>query len=616
MRIAQADFRSVQIEKGSTCFRLRYSLFQDGEIRYPESITCQGDTVVAYFLTSTIRDYLAENARGLSVERHWKIVPEGSFGLNFCLEFPANPEMTYLFPGLSAGPIGESGCLAAGDRSAYANGVYLFRDPESVCLFCDPARRPEEAGSIELQPLPGQESEGFLRAEIRVPAAPAVAASPAAHFPAAASAGASKKSQRKGGRGELFFESRGEFEYTMRLNIVTAPKEAVLRRATGAVLERNTSCYHAPTLRAGISAEYLAAQVRGCLEAFLTEQGPVCGLAETATGNSISSLAGCTLALMQLRYLGSDPEAVELSRRLADFTLKGQHPKGLFYPSYWTDRQSWLAPGVSPATATIEVRESAGIALMLLRIAGALHSRGLPASAYLHGASHMAEALSSPDRDPYDLSGRLYPDSLEPAAPAGSSPVLAELFLELAEATGGDRYRKAVQKLRSTLVAPGMQTASDLELCLLQAQTAVSLQEAGYGVKGLHRYFDALLPWLYLNNPGGSPQFNPFGGIRPSLEEPTLVFRGFEVAYTLMKLDSLVQKSTRLAELPLLVSQLLGFTVQRPMGTSHYDPAKREEDRFGPTSSVIWTRELYYLTRLFEELPEVLEEHGLKAAVT
>ena len=94
MRIAQADFRSVQIEKGSTRFRLRYSLYQDGEIRYPESITCQGDTVVAYFLTSTIRDYAAENAHGLSVERHWKIVPGGTFGLNFCLEFPTDPEIS------------------------------------------------------------------------------------------------------------------------------------------------------------------------------------------------------------------------------------------------------------------------------------------------------------------------------------------------------------------------------------------------------------------------------------------------------------------------------------------------------------------------------------------
>jgi hypothetical protein len=610
MRIAQADFRSVQIEKGSTRFRLRYSLYQDGEIRYPESITCQGDTVVAYFLTSTIRDYAAENAHGLSVERHWKIVPGGTFGLNFCLEFPTDPEMTYLFPGLSAGPIGESGCLATGDRSAYANGVYLFRNPESVCLFCDPARRPEEAGSIELQPLAGEEREGFLRAEIRVPAA-----SPAAASPAAASAG-SKKSPRKAGRGELFFESKGEFEYSMRLNIVTAPTEGVLRRGTVAVLERNTSSYHPPALPARISAEYLAAQIRDCLKAFLVERGAVCGLVETGTGNNISSLAGCTLALIQLRYLGGDAEAVELSRRLADFALKGQHPKGLFYPSYWTDRQSWLAPELSPAAATIAVRDSAGIAAMLLRIARALQSRGLPASAYLHGASHMAELLLDRERDAYELSGLLYPDSLEPAAPAGGSPVLAELFLELAEATGDDRYRKAVQKLRSALVPPGSggQTATDLDLCLIQAQTAASLQESGHVVKGLHRYFDALLPWLYLNNPGGPSQINPFGGIRPRLGEPTLVFRGFEVVYTMLKLDILMQRSARLAELPLLVSQLLGFTFQRPVGTSHYDPSKQEPSCFGQPSSLVWTRELYYLSLLFEQFPEALEDHRRSAA--
>jgi len=88
MRISQANLRTVKIEKHSISCRLLYSLLQDGEIRYPESITCRGDTVVAYFLTSTIRDYIADTGYGFFIERHWNIVPEGSFGLSFCLDFP------------------------------------------------------------------------------------------------------------------------------------------------------------------------------------------------------------------------------------------------------------------------------------------------------------------------------------------------------------------------------------------------------------------------------------------------------------------------------------------------------------------------------------------------
>ena len=63
-----------------------------------------------------------------------------------------------------------------------------------------------------------------------------------------------------------------------------------------------------------------------------------------------------------------------------------------------------------------------------------------------------------------------------------------------------------------------------------------------------------------------------------------------------------------LGELVLLVSQLLGFALQNPQGTSFYDPARKDTDRFGPVDSRAWIRELYYLTRLFEEFPHILQE--------
>ena len=602
MRISQANLRTVEIEKHSISCRLRYSLFQDGEIRYPESITCQGDTVVAYFLTSTIRDYIADTAYGFCIERHWKIVPAGSFGLSFCLDFPVDTDVAYLFPGLRAGgPISDKGYLVSGQRTTYANALYLFKFPESVLIFSDPARSREESGSIELKRL-HKDDEAFLRAEMWVPAAPAI------------HPGQGKKTRKKN-TGTQFFLSSGEFEYSLRLNVVTAPQDQIYRRGVSAVLERNASRLHPPPrISKANTSDFIRDQIHDCLKTFLIDRGPLCGLQETKGKKQLSSLAGCTLAVIQQHHGGEDKDTAELSLRLADFSLKGQHPRGLFYPAYQLDNQSWLAPG---STATISLEESAAIAVMLIRFATALQAKGVPASRYLHGATFMADALLGSNQKLEDLGDLLYPDSLLPAG-TGPSPLAAiELYLELYRATGKDLYRKKVVALKSKFFTQRVQLvpllgwdrgAADLDTTLREARIVISLAEAGHAVKEAHRYFDALLPWIHLNHADSASKFNPMGGVHHTLDDNTLLFRGFEVSYTLLKLNALEKTKSPLGELVLLVSQLLGFALQNPPGTSFYDPEKKDTGRFGPVDSRVWVQELYYLTRLFEEFPYILQE--------
>jgi hypothetical protein len=602
MRILQANLRTVEIEKHSISCRLRYSLFQDGEIRHPESITCRGDTVVAYFLTSTIRDYIADTAYGFCIERHWKIVPEGSFGLNFCLDFPVDTDVAYLFPGRRAGrPISDEGYLVSGQRTTYANALYLFKVPESVLIFSDPARSRQESGSIELRRL-HNDDKIFLHAEVRVPAAPAV------------HPGQGKKTRKKN-TGTQFFRSSGEFEYSLRLNVVSAPQDQIYRRGVSAVLERNASRLHPPPrIPKANTSDFIRDQIHDCLKTFLIDRGPLCGLQETKGKKKLSSLAGCTLAVIQQHHGGEDKDTAELSLRLADFSLKGQHPRGLFYPAYQLDNQSWLAPG---PTATISLEESAAIAVALIRFATALQAKGVPASRYLHGATFMADALLGSNQNLKDLGDLLYPDSLLPAGTGPGSLAAIELYLELYRATGKDLYRKTVVALKSKFFTQRVQLvpllgwdrgSADLNTTLRETRIAISLAEAGHAVKELHRYFDALLPWIHLNRPDSASKFNPMGGVHHTLDDNTLLFRGFEVSYTLLKLNALEKTKSPLGELVLLVSQLLGFALQNPPGTSFYDPEKKDTDRFGPVDSRVWVRELYYLTRLFEEFPYILQE--------
>jgi hypothetical protein len=291
--------------------------------------------------------------------------------------------------------------------------------------------------------------------------------------------------------------------------------------------------------------------------------------------------------------------------------LKGQHPRGLFYPRYRLDGQSWL-PDFTPVA--ISVRESAAIALRLLHLAETLQPKGLPAAAYLHGVSRMAEALLGSAVEIENLPDRLHPDSLLPAGAADASPALLGLFLELHRVTGKDAYRKTVLRLKGKLfsdppqlipLSGGERGTAEAEWSLLQARTVISLLEAGYPLKGARRYFDSLLLWLHLNNPEARSQFNPMGGLRPAFHDNRLLFRGFELAHTLLRLNALVPKTERFPDLAAIVSQLLGFTMQQPLGTSCYDLHRSGGPRFGPLNSQIWMEELYYFWRLTEEFPEL-----------
>ena len=597
MRITQADFRTIQVEKLSLSFQLRYSIYQNGEMRYPESITCRGDTVVAYFLTSTVRDFIAETAHGFSIERHWNIVPEGSFGLNFCLETPIDSDVAYLFPGVAFGqPVPQSVERYRGEQTCYANGLFLLSKPNSVLVFSDPAASTEETGSIEIQRVQHDEAADFARMELRIPAG-----------------GESAEEETRKGRQETqSFRSEGAFEYNLRLNVVTAPPDQIHRRGISAVLERNTSRGHTPPrpLASG-TLEGVRDQIEQCLKMFLLNRESLCGLLETKGSNRICSLAGCTVALLQLQVLAEDRDAVELAMRLADFSLKGQHPRGLFYPYYWRDRQTWLPP---EPTIAVSVHQSAAIALMLIRIARVLGSKDLPASAYLHAASHMADSILQVNQDPEDLADLLYPDSLLSAGAAGPgrcAPRLIELFLELYDITGKDRYRKVLRSITSSFFSQNPQTpllrgSVELDAILSETQAAVALHSSGYQVKGLACYFDALLSRIYLNRPDPKSEFNPLGGISCALGKPILLFRGLELSHTLLAVNSRLNKSSRLGELNILISQLLAFTLQKPIGTSYFDPTKKQKDRFGSLSSAMWAGELYYLRRLTEDFPDVV----------
>ena len=165
MRITQSDFRSVRIEKSSLIFFIRYSLYWSGQKRLPESTVSHEDHVIAYFLTSKIRDCILETESGLSIERSWSVLQEGEITLSFCLDFPFI-SAPYLFPCIDSGTyVGKETIHVSGEQTVYPCSLFLYSEPDPVLIFSDPPKTKAQSGSIGMKRIL-REEEPFLRVEL------------------------------------------------------------------------------------------------------------------------------------------------------------------------------------------------------------------------------------------------------------------------------------------------------------------------------------------------------------------------------------------------------------------------------------------------------------------
>lgn len=592
MRVSQADYRSVRVQTAGLTLFLRYCLYQDDEERLPESITCDGNTVVAYFLASTIRDSLGETPQGFYVDRRWKILREGRFALPFTLDLPrAAP---FLFPGaLAGGQPPASPQYVAESRLAYPNGLYVFSEPEGLAVFCDPEREPDEQGSIAL--WSHREAEhGALRLEVRYPDA----TRPAAHSARLPRLPRSTRRARRGAVAPLpCLVSTGSLERAHRLNVVCAAPGTLRECATAAVLERLRPPAGGPPLP---DAERLKAlleqELRSCLEEELVQEKGICGLRRRPGQTELSALASCGLSLLLLRASPRDPQRVETALRLADFVLRAQHPSGLFYESFdpapgiWRD--SLADPGLAQGPA-LPAHVSALVACRLTQIAGLLRqgrgrSAGVQGMRLLHAARQLADALIAVDPR-FERGGDLLRvEDLNSVKPGTGSLAFLELYAELYTLTARDPYRKAWLALRSRLLAREADPlpAADLERTLLSGRLAAlaatppaasASRRSATGGRAqnldaplrerLRSSLSTLLPWIYLNGPGSTLcGRSPTGALVPSLGASCLDLRGFQTAHLLLTLDRLLGRERPLPVLKPLVAQLLACTMQGPVG--------------------------------------------------
>jgi hypothetical protein len=578
MRITQADFRTVHIVSGGLSVLLRYSLYQNLDERLPESITCRGDQVTAYFLTSTIRDFIAEEEHGLSIQRSWNVLQEGRVGLSFCLEFPGLTGAAWLLPGVARG---ESVPLQAepadGALTAMPGALYLLAGRSSVLVFTDPPPGGRLRDSVELARLV-EEEEPRVRVEL--------------HRPPRVGAGAGRKAKAS----LPALQVNGSFEHAARLNLVIAPARELFARGLATALVRLAAASPAPAapeLRPGTPSQAALQdrtreELADCRQRLLVSEGGTCGLRLSPGEETLSTTAGAGLAALLPRLFPGDPSVEELALRLADFALRAQLPSGLFYERYDLRRASWLeADGRKTRAPAILPAPSADTACALLVLAGLLRRRRVPHARYLHAAARAVGALSAAASGP---------------ASEEEALVLAEPLAELYLLTGKDAHKKTLAGIRDRFFVQDLEPAAGdtLQPALLRVRAAAALTNAGFALKGLEACLHSLLPWLHLNPGGADPE--PCGGLHETLGGNRLLFRGFELSHLLARLAA--RQPLGKLSLRALLPHLLAFTLRQPAGTSFLNLTEPPAQALGPLDSRILVRELTARHRLLEEFPQ------------
>ncbi len=334
MTVSQRDARSVRVEHDGLVFSLAYRLWWEGRERTPESIAVDGARVTAFFLSASIRDTVSTDAHGVLVRREWSVKSPGRVRLAVDLHLDPTGPVSYILPGVALGstPPAE-GVSAGGARTAWPSAAFIGiggRGTVGFALDEGPC-----AAGVSIAPVSQDDVPPDEREEGPVPLSLALTL-PGAEGTGDASGGAPG-----------FIESPGTLDAARTFRLVSAPvRRAWLRGASAVLAAIGGGSGRAKTEPSARTTETTVREavrraVEGGLATHLLEKGGVAGLRVEPGSPLLSASAGAGMAVLLLELYPSDPVRTELALRLADFSLKGQHPSGLFYETYHAGRGAW-----------------------------------------------------------------------------------------------------------------------------------------------------------------------------------------------------------------------------------------------------------------------------------
>lgn len=566
MTVSQRDARSVRIEHDGLVFSLPYRFWWEGRDRSPESIAVEGDRVRAFFLAAEIRDSLDSDAHGVLVRREWSVRSPGQVRLAVDVRLEPDGPVACLLPGVAlALELPAGGVAVHGSRTAWPSAAGLTIGGRGIVGFAlDEGAVPSgiafaPADQDDLPPAEREDGPAPLVLALTLP-------------------GPDAAGQPVGGRSGAL-ESTGTLEAARTFRIVSAPARRAWLRGAAAVL---AAVGAGPAVRPKGKAvrDAVAGAVARCLETHLYERGGVAGLRIDRAGPALSASAGAGMAVLLRELFPGDPSRTELALRLADFSLKGQHPCGLFYEAFHADRAEWQGmPGIADAARTAD---------SLLALAESLRSAGLPHRKYQLAGERFVEFFFD-DRGRFQIPGALHlPGVREPLEPGLAALELCFPLARVLARTGHDRHRKALDALAHALAAlpwgtpwlpsTGMGREPDSAGALLCARVLLELARRGRSsssrtrtVPGPVDVGDAaavVLPWVYANPRPPIAGIPTLGGIVGSFRDQRLTGAGAEAGWVLAGLADLAVEPWMRRTLEGFSRMCLAFADGLPMGTS------------------------------------------------
>ncbi len=590
--------------------------------------------VKAFFLFGMVRDRITSSPpAGIVISRSWSVMTPGAVKIFLDVEFDAHDDPVCLFPGVHiARGLPASAISFLGERTSYPAALIVSLGDNAAAIFSRSVQSGEETVSIGISRTDRDEESTRLRVEVRLPGVeePTSRTGPRPQDQARAEDPVIDCSGSLERAHELFlaFSSRDQI-------LETAPAAVIKRLAAGARPEART--------RSAPESAVLAREAQGILSTHLVEDGPAVGLREVPGSQWLSSSAGLALAVSLRRLFPRDEKIGETALRLADFSLRGQLPSGMFYESYNQGNGEWRGVRGQPARTMLSVPHSARIADLLLMLAEDLENEGRPFEKYLLAGQRFVD-LFVDERGRCALPGSLCPPGYAPAfnegdrrearpsrpvRPArGAQPDAGDIggwaiFFPLArvlDRLGRDRYKKALGVIAQRfadaswdIFNPPISRAGrdpDSAASLLVVRMFIELRRRGYrpaeppggkasakshSAQSARLFASLLLPWIRIHGEGAQGNGKPLldGTLVDSFARQRLIFAGNETAYLLQGLAQLAGNREQKSLLDNVSRLCLVGERGVPAGTAFFQHTRRDE-QIGPIDSRRLANEVLY----------------------
>jgi hypothetical protein len=627
MEITQIDSKTIRLVKNGFTFFLRYCFFWDKLLRTPESIALDNTVVKAFFLTSVIQDAITEDEKGFYISRSWNIVPGGEISLFFTIDLQAAKNIPYFFPCiLTEDRVPQQQVMISGERLTYPSGVFLYIDGKSIFIGLDVPARGDEQGSIGVSRT-NLDGIASIRTEITFPSRellPKGIASIPGFVPG-------PESQN--------YQSEGNLKKTMQLNVLMALEKEIFPVTTSFFLKKyKDTDLSNPALSKGNALKLIKEGVDVCITDLIVEKGGAYGPAITDKTDSISSLVCAGLAYLIQRVYENNYDMNETSFRLADFCLKSQHPTGVFFEYFHPQSGTWSNDPVPPPMLkltsntfehiVVRIEHSAAIADYFLSVAIIQKAKELSGEKYFSAGKRFIELFfDTKKKGLIDLGSTFVLDTLEPKNKSRLCLNLIPPLIKLYKITGEDKYKKAVAAIKAEFFAESFSYTSlpscsesespDFATALLLLKSAISFEEIGIKVKDKEVFVNMALPWVYINKSqedrlGDAEPFT--SGMLDSFDRCRIVYRGFELAYYLLKINEMLEKKPLSKLIRNVASYLIDSGSKIRLGTewfhhSLYNNEPKEKNVrpvTGPFDTRTFIREASYLLKLVNHFPDMI----------